>query len=73
MDLGRGDTSPMPYSTSSEPSHMHLEHSGHDDDTEDDDDNEYGVQVDVVPYGQGYGINVRPEDSARRRPRRDER
>ena len=73
VDLGRGDTSPMPYSTSSEPSHMHLEHSGHDDDTEDDDDNEYGVQVDVVPYGQGYGINVRPEDSARRRPRRDER
>ena len=77
----RGDTSPMSYSTSSEPSHMHQEHSGHggddyvrnNDDTEDDDDNDYGVQVDVVPYSQGYGINVRPEDSAGTRPRRDER
>ncbi|MCJ1470586.1 hypothetical protein MMC07_009232 [Pseudocyphellaria aurata] len=56
-----GDSSPIPYPTSSEPSHMHREHSGrrgddfirNNDDTEDDDD-DYGVQVDVVPYGQGY-------------------
>lgn len=61
---------------------MHREHSGHaedeymknNDDTEDEDnDDDYGVQVDVVPYGQGYGINVRSEDSPSIRPRRGER
>lgn len=77
----RGDSSPMPYSTISEPSHMHREHSGHggddhtraNDDTEEDDDDDYGVQVDVVPFGQGYGINVRAEEGAAIRPRRGER
>lgn len=71
----------MPYSTISEPSHMHREHSGHggddhtraNDDTEEDDDDDYGVQVDVVPFGQGYGINVRAEEGAAIRPRRGER
>lgn len=78
----RGVSSPMPYGTSYESSHMHREHSGHrgddymrnkDDTEDDDDDDDYGVQVDVVPYGQGYGINVRSEDGAGTRPRRGER
>lgn len=77
----RGEPSSMLYGTLSEPSHMHREHSGHgedeymknNDDTEDEDNDDYGVQVDVVPYGQGYGINVRSEDNPSIRPRRGER
>lgn len=77
----RGESSPMPYGTSPEPSRMHREHSGHEgenymrnnDDSEDDEDDDYGVQVDVVTYGQSPGINVRSEDSASIKPRRGER
>ena len=36
----------------------------------DSDDDSDGVQVDVVPYGSGYDVNVRPESSARERSRR---
>lgn len=77
-----GDSSPMPYAASSEPSIPHREHSGDmtgeyarnsDDSDNDDDDEDYGVQVDVIPYNQGYGINVRPEDFAVGRSRRGER
>jgi len=34
------------------------------------DDEDDGVQVNVVPYGQGYSISTRPESTARERPRR---
>ncbi|CAF9915787.1 hypothetical protein IMSHALPRED_002700 [Imshaugia aleurites] len=37
-----------------------------------DDDEDDGVQVDVVPYSQGYGVSVRPE-GARERQRRGQR
>ncbi len=68
-----------PQARTSEPSLLRREHSGHatpsvsgsEDGTEsDDDDGNEGVQVDVVPYGQGYGITMRPESSAMERPRR---
>lgn len=37
-----------------------------------DDDEGDGVQVDVIPYSQGYGVSVRPE-GARERQRRGQR
>ena len=37
-----------------------------------DDDEGEGVQVDVIPYDQGYGISMRPE-GAKERQRRGQR
>ena len=37
-----------------------------------EDDEGEGVQVDVIPYGQGYGVTVRPE-GAKERPRKTQR
>jgi len=61
-----------------EPSSLRKEHSGQATPNESDsdggplsdDDDGDGVRVDVVPYGQGYSVNMRPESSARERPRR---
>ncbi len=63
---------------STEPSSLRREHSGQatpdesdsDDSPLSDDDDGDGVRVDVVPYGQGYSVNMRSESSARERPRR---
>ena len=41
-------------------------------DSDDDDDGE-GVQIDVVPYGEDYRMNVRSEFSTRERPTRRQR
>jgi len=57
-----------PSARSSEPSLLRREPSrqaspsvsGNEDGTESDDDRDEGVQVDVIPYGQSYGINIRP-------------
>ncbi|KAK4698042.1 PRA1 family protein 1, partial [Lecanoromycetidae sp. Uapishka_2] len=71
-----------PQARSSEPSLLRRENSGQatpsingsEDDTDSgDDDDGAGVQVDVMPYGQGYGINMRAEYSARERLRRGQR
>ncbi len=69
----RGDA----QSRSSEPSSMRREHSGQGTPEYSDsagesisDDEDDGVQVNVVPYGQGYSISTRPESTARERPRR---
>ena len=40
-----------------------------DDDDDDDDDDDHGVQVDVVPHGQGYDVNFTPEGVGGGRPR----
>ena len=68
-----------PQARSSEPSSLRREHShqstpersesGEDSLSDDDGD---GVQVDVVPYAQGYGVSVRPE-GVRERQRRGQR
>lgn len=63
---------------SSEPSLFYREHSGsrqaeapHSDE-ESGDSEDYGVQVDMVPYGRGYGVRVEPESPVTRL-RRDQR
>ncbi|CAD6575640.1 MAG: hypothetical protein ASARMPRED_007411 [Alectoria sarmentosa] len=69
-----------PQARSSEPSSLHREHSRQsspersesEEETASDDDEGDGVQVDVVPYSQGYGVSVRPE-GARERQRRGQR
>ena len=61
-----------------EPSSFRREHTGQatPDDFDSDgsslshDDDDDGVHVDVVPYGQGYSVDMRPESSARESPRR---
>ena len=73
----KGDPPPMPHA-SSEPSLPHGQYHGHteddylidSDDLDVDDEEDYGVQVDVVSYGQSYGITERPEECVRERPRR---
>ncbi len=44
-----------------------------EDDTDSDDDGDDGVQVNVVPYGSGYGVSDRPDGSAKERQRRGPR
>lgn len=69
-----------PQARSSESSSLRREHSRQstpeksesEEDSASDDDEDEGVQVDVVPYGQGYGVSVRPE-GARERQRRGQR
>ncbi|MCJ1384825.1 hypothetical protein MMC17_007943 [Xylographa soralifera] len=62
-EIGYGSL--RPYAASSEPSLLRREYSGsggqyEQDDSEDDVDysDHEGVQFDVVPYGQNYGMNV---------------
>lgn len=68
-----------PQTRLTEPSSLRREHSDQvtpegsdaEDDSLSDEDDGDGVQVDVVPYGQGYSVNTHPESSAaRERPRR---
>lgn len=82
FDSRHEDSSSLPYAVSSGPSTSHIEKSGdkaseyvrNSDDSDIEDGNEdYGVQVDVVSYDHGYGINVRPEDSDVGRSRRGAR
>lgn len=69
-----------PQARSSESSSLRREHSRQstpeksesEEGSASDDDGDEGVQVDVVPYGQGYGVSVRPE-GARERQRRGQR
>lgn len=57
---------PRPYATTSDLSLPRREYSGEavhqeissGEDVEDDDEEDDGVQVDVVPYGQGYDVNM---------------
>ena len=66
------------HTRSPEPSSLRREHSGHEspdasDDAEgfpSDDDEDEGVQVDVVPYGQSYEVDISPERIVRQRPRK---
>ena len=69
-----------PHARSSDPSLIRMEHAGQrtpsdseDATGSDDDDADEGVQVDVVAYGQSYGVNTRPGGSFRERPRRGQR
>ena len=69
---------------SADPSSLRREHSyqstperresneDSDEDSASDDDEGDGVQVDVVSYGQGYGVSVRPE-GVRERQRKGQR
>lgn len=50
-----------------------LDHRGYVDYSDDDDDGNYGVQVDLAPYDQGYGTNSRTGDYGGGRLRRGER
>lgn len=69
-----------PQARSSEPSSLRREHSRQsspeksesEEGSASDDDEGDGVQVDVVPYSQGYGVSVRPE-RVRERQRRGQR
>ena len=69
-----------PQARSSDPSSLRREHSRRStperDENEEgsasDDDDGDGVQVDVIPYSQGYGVSVRPE-GIRERQRRGQR
>ena len=69
---------PMHFAATSEPS-LHLErpsqrlqeYSRSSDDA-DDDNGDYGVEVDVGPYGQSYGVKIRPEEFASGRIKRDD-
>lgn len=69
-----------PQARSSEPSSLRREHSRQsspersesEEGSISDDDEGDGVQVDVVPYNQGYGVTMRPEP-ARERQRRGQR
>ncbi|MCJ1483053.1 hypothetical protein MMC06_003219 [Schaereria dolodes] len=57
-------SSNRPYASSSDPLLVQRKHSGQggrsgsEDDLDDDDDDDDGVQVDVIPYGQGYNVQV---------------
>ncbi|MCJ1253108.1 hypothetical protein MMC24_000915 [Lignoscripta atroalba] len=68
--------SARPYASASDPSLLRQEYSGEgrtsEDDLEDDDDDN-GVQVDVISYGQGYGVQVSPPDSGVGRQRKGRR
>lgn len=63
---------------SPEPSSLRREHSGYEspDDSDDaerflsDDDEDEGVQVNVVPYGQGYEMDISSERIVRQRQRK---
>ena len=68
----------QPYAASSEPSLLHREYRGGqqaeamESDYESGDSEDDGVQVDVVPYGRGYGVRVEPQSPVNRQ-RRDQR
>ena len=69
-----------PQVRSSGPSSLRREHSRQstpersesEEGSASEDDEGEGVQVDVIPYSQGYGISVRPE-GAKERQRRGQR
>lgn len=76
-DPGRRIVSSPHTGRLTEPSSLRREHSDRatpeESDSEgislSDEGDDDGVRVDVVPYGQGYSVNMRPESSARERPR----
>lgn len=80
IDSRRGHLPPMPL-TSSEPSLSHRAHhtplnsdylTDNDDENEDEDES-YGVQLNMAPYNQDYGVLDDREDYRRDRRRRSER
>lgn len=76
----RGNPPPMPHS-SSEPSLSHRAHHTSpnseylmdNDDEDEDDDDSYGVQLNVAPYNQNYGVIDEQEEFGRDWRKRSER
>lgn len=73
----RGEAQAHPSESSSQqgelPNRVTPDGSDSDDDTDSDDDGDDGVQVNVVPYGSGYGVSDRPDGFPKERQRRGPR